>query len=268
MLVHCTLLCNFTNIYYFAGFIQSIRAKLLKKRIVLTLIALLIAISVIFTFFINFSSLYILAFGVPISPVHCPIESQKHQLAVATIFRNSEPYLKEWLEFHLMIGIEHFYLYDNNSTDKPLTVLEPYIKDGYVTYHKWPSYSYINWKYITVSYSQLSAMKHAIETYRCENKWVALLDDDEFLFPVDPNKKIIDVLADYDNYGSLALGWSRFGSNGHLVPPDDLVINSYFQRQGHFYRNWKHILQVQKFKSMKNIHDYFFHDGYWSVDED
>ena len=254
--------------FLLTGLVQKAKSKLARKRIVLTFLILLLVIVMFVVFFVNLSSLYILAFGMPVSPVYCPIGSQKYNLAVATIFRNSEPYLKEWLEFHIMMGIEHFYLYDNNSTDSPLTVVEPYIKSGYVTYAKWPSFSYTNWKYDKVSYSQLSAMKHAIETYRCENKWIALIDDDEFLFPLDQNKKIIDILADYENYGSLALGWSRFGSSGHLVPPDDLVINSYFQRQGHFYRNWKHILQVKTFKSMKNIHDFFFHDGYWSVDED
>jgi hypothetical protein len=31
-------------------------------------------------------------------------------LAITAIFQNEAPYLKEWIEFHLLMGAEHFYL--------------------------------------------------------------------------------------------------------------------------------------------------------------
>ena len=33
-----------------------------------------------------------------------------YDLAVVAIFKDEAPYLKEWLDYHLAAGVEHFYL--------------------------------------------------------------------------------------------------------------------------------------------------------------
>ncbi len=59
-------------------------------------------------------------------------------LAVAAIFRNEAPYLAEWIEFHRLVGVEKFYLFNNLSADEYLTVLQPYIDDDIVELIEWP----------------------------------------------------------------------------------------------------------------------------------
>ena len=39
----------------------------------------------------------------------------KYQVSACLIFKDCGRYLAEWIEFHHMAGIEHFYLYNNNS---------------------------------------------------------------------------------------------------------------------------------------------------------
>jgi hypothetical protein len=34
-------------------------------------------------------------------------------LSICAIFRHEAPYLREWIEFHKLIGAERFFLYDN-----------------------------------------------------------------------------------------------------------------------------------------------------------
>lgn len=50
------------------------------------------------------------------------------------------PRLKEWLDFHMMVGIEHFYIYDNsmNASAEVWEIVRPYAEKGYATYHSWP----------------------------------------------------------------------------------------------------------------------------------
>jgi len=38
----------------------------------------------------------------------------KYRISLCLIFKNEAPFLKEWLDYHLSIGIDHFYLYNNN----------------------------------------------------------------------------------------------------------------------------------------------------------
>ena len=54
-------------------------------------------------------------------------------ISICAIFKDESIYLKEWIEFHLLIWIEHFYLYNNFSKDSYLEVLKPYIEKNIVT---------------------------------------------------------------------------------------------------------------------------------------
>src|SRR5690348_2224989 len=55
---------------------------------------------------------------------------KKHKLSICSLFKNEAVHLKEWIEYHQMVGVDHFYLYDNGSKDRPRDVLTPYIRKG------------------------------------------------------------------------------------------------------------------------------------------
>ena len=42
-------------------------------------------------------------------------KQKKYTVAVCAIFKNEGIFLKEWLEYHLLIGVEHFYLYNKSE---------------------------------------------------------------------------------------------------------------------------------------------------------
>ena len=42
------------------------------------------------------------------------------------------PYLSEWVEYHLMSGVQHMYLYNHKSVDNATAELEPYVRAGRV----------------------------------------------------------------------------------------------------------------------------------------
>ena len=54
-------------------------------------------------------------------------------LSACAIFRDEAAYLAEWIAFHRLVGVEHFFLYDNGSADHPEAVLAPYLAEGEVT---------------------------------------------------------------------------------------------------------------------------------------
>ena len=49
-------------------------------------------------------------------------------LSLCAIVKNEAPYLPEWIEFYKLVGVEKFYIYDNDSTDNTKEVLKPYIE--------------------------------------------------------------------------------------------------------------------------------------------
>lgn len=62
---------------------------------------------------------------------HCTVS-----FVVIAIFKNETIDMKEWIEHYIWQGASHIYLADNESTDLPLTILQPYIDAKYITYMK------------------------------------------------------------------------------------------------------------------------------------
>jgi len=54
-------------------------------------------------------------------------------LAICATIKDEAPYIPEWIEFHRGVGVEHFFLYDNLSSDGSKEVLEPWVRAGLVT---------------------------------------------------------------------------------------------------------------------------------------
>lgn len=141
-----------------------------------------------------------------------------YYLAACLIFRDAASYLDEWLRFHLRVGVEHFYLYDNDSSDDYLSVIRPFRAAGQVTLTIRPG-----------PMQQLKAYAHCLQENRDATRWLAYLDDDEFLFPAQ-KEALPEVLADYECHAGVAPCWLLFGSNGHQTRPVDLVTRSYRRR--------------------------------------
>ena len=95
-----------------------------------------------------------------------------HDLAVVAIMKNEGAYLKEWLDYHLAAGVDHFYLYDNESPDNQAEVAEPYIAAGLVDYISAPG-----------KLMQLVVYNDAVKRFRFQSRHMALIDIDEFIFP-------------------------------------------------------------------------------------
>lgn len=158
----------------------------------------------------------------------------KYRVSLCLIFKNEAPFLKEWLDYHLTIGVDHFYLYNNNSDDNYRDILAPYVADGTVTLIEWPEQN-----------SQFKCYNHCYDTYRNESNWISFLDADEFICPKYKNN-INDWLKDFDKYPGVMINWILFGTSGKLVHDyNQNVIEQYTSAWDHFYVRGKCILNTR-----------------------
>ena len=84
-----------------------------------------------------------------------------YELVVASMFYNEAPYLREWVEYHRMAGVDHFWLYNDNSTDNWEEVLLPYMEEGLVEVFNWPIYP--STAFINVFEKDTSLLKEPLE---------------------------------------------------------------------------------------------------------
>lgn len=126
----------------------------------------------------------------------------QHYLAICAIAKNEAPYFSEWIEWHRSRGVEKFYIYDNESTDNILQVLDPYIQTGLVEYAHFPGTAV-----------QLAAYDDCLRRHRLDCRWLAIIDIDEFIVPVrDAN--IPEFLSRFEDFAAVEINWLCYGSGG------------------------------------------------------
>ncbi len=129
-----------------------------------------------------------------------------YDLAIVAIFKDESPYLREWLDYHLLAGVEHFYLYDNDSSDGYAEVLQPYVDANIVTLIDWPGKAMQNPAYMD-----------ALTRFRFFCRYMAFIDLDEFILPLEGQSivEVVDeVLPRHERAQALSITWRLFGSNG------------------------------------------------------
>jgi Glycosyltransferase family 92 len=153
-------------------------------------------------------------------------------LSVCAIFRDEAPYLREWIEFHRLVGVERFFLYDHGSVDDARRVLAPYVAAGVAEVLDWPA----------APPAQIRAYEHFLKRHRDDSRWVAFIDLDEFLFS-PTGRPVSEVLEEFEDAPGVGVNWAAFGTSGHRTRPDGLVIESYVRRTS-AYRINRHIKSI------------------------
>ena len=145
------------------------------------------------------------------------VEQKQYRVAICAIFKNEAPYLREWIEFHKIVGVDHFYMYNNNSTDHFEEVLKPYVESGDVTLIPWP-----------YDQAQMQCYKDCVKRFRHETKWLGFIDLDEFVVPKSTDD-IYTFLRPFErSRGSVAIYWRLFGSSGRFDRSLDGLVTEDF----------------------------------------
>nr|WP_279308234.1 glycosyltransferase family 92 protein [Niveispirillum sp. BGYR6] len=142
-------------------------------------------------------------------------------LAICAIAKDEGPYLLEWLAFHRVIGVDHFLIFDNESSDGTSEMLESLSREGWVERVHWPR--------TPDRTPQEPAYQEGVRRLTGRARWVAFIDLDEFILPLGTDN-IHDVLAEYQGAGGLMLPWRVYGSAGRQEQGDGLVMERFTQR--------------------------------------
>ena len=127
-----------------------------------------------------------------------------YDLVAVTIIRDEAPYMKEWLDYHLLAGVDHFLIYDNDSLDNLQEILTPYVDKKLVTLIPYPKI-----------HRQLEAYNDAVRYFKFFCRRMTFIDVDEFIFPQDGKSisQVADEILDSTNATGLAVNLHTFGSN-------------------------------------------------------
>jgi glycosyl transferase family 92 len=182
-------------------------------------------------------------------------EPRDTYLAICAIYRDEARYLREWIEFHRLVGVERFFLYDNGSEDDHLQVLEPYLRDGTVVLHDWPLFPA----------GQQSAYDHCLREHGEQCRWIAFIDLDEFLFS-PAHSPLPELLGELEAAPGVGVNAAIYGFSGHRRRPAGLVIENYLKSNPVANTYIKSIVDPARAVRCESAHHFSYRDGF-PVDE-
>lgn len=137
----------------------------------------------------------------------------RYRLAIGAAVRAEGRYLREWVAYHRAVGVEHFFLLDDNTDERAraadLAALRPFAR--HVTVER----------FVPDRCLQAEGFTRLLAGPGRDCDWMALVDADEFLVPVGGDS-VPGVLADFERPGvaALAVNWLVFGGGGRVRPPE------------------------------------------------
>jgi hypothetical protein len=185
----------------------------------------------------------------------------KAYLSACLLYRDEAPYLREWIEFHRLVGFERFFLYDQESIDDHQSVLAPYLEDGTVVLHTLP------FPKGDPLWVQRGCYVQCLEEHREDARWIAFIDIDEFVFS-PTYRPVSELLPEYEHWPGVGINWAMFGSSGHLTKPPGLVVENYLYRTDNpdQNRHIKSIVDPTRALSCPSAHFFTYSSGF-AVDE-
>lgn len=201
-----------------------------------------------------------------------PSAEQRIGVAVVAIFKGEDEYLKEWIEFHRIVGVGHFFLYDNADSESSRSILAPYLREGLVTYIPFSEFpeKCLRSRYGKDQFKKLSMQNLAYGD--CSRKyakycdWLAKIDLDEFLYPLSPYSTLPEAFAQFlrSDVKGFSVPAARFGPSGRVGRSGLPVIESYSLRYPRLDRNWKVVGQGSRLSGTLGYHG--CHTYYYKMD--
>ena len=180
----------------------------------------------------------------------------KYEFAVVSIVKDAAEKVKEWIEYHMFAGVDHFYIYDNDSYDNLKDILQPYIKSQLVTYIFYPGKN-----------QRIAAYNEAIENFKFESRYMTFLDVSEFLLP-RKNQTVVEVadeiLGGKDNVGGFEMHRFNYseGSQG-----EGGVLEKFTRRERKPFEIANTIVNPRKVDYLFNVRYATYFDGVLRVNE-
>ena len=160
----------------------------------------------------------------------------KDEIIMSTMVYNEDNYIRQWIQFHLNIGVTRFIIYDNSkindrksykSIEKSSNlkrVLSDFIEKGIVVLIDWPYPKRLKMSGIS---GQTTQQNHSIYAFR-NSKYIGLFDIDEYINMQNNtninnffDSMITTFKIDTNSIGSFII------LNKFFVNPDNLSTNGY-----------------------------------------
>lgn len=145
---------------------------------------------------------------------------QNNKVAIMAIAKNESRYIKEWLDYHRNLGIDRFYIINNDDPDEN-TMYDMLKDESDVVQFNVPGAEEL--KKVGKQEGVYNSLYQNVIKKAEDVKWLAIIDIDEFLY--FNGKSIKEFLSDsiFNDTDVIHLNWRLYGDNGQIHYEDKPV---------------------------------------------
>jgi hypothetical protein len=175
---------------------------------------------------------------------------------IVAIAKKEEKYIEEWARWHIALGFDKIYLYDNEDHPTYNILLKNYSK--YITFIHLPGNSFSKGV-------QFIALDHFIKNYMYNdnNTHCIHIDIDEFIV-LKKHKNIKDFINNFfiDDCKAVGINWRFFGDSYNKIYIEDPVVKRFIYRQKTGNKHIKTLFDISCFESFIYAHGVRLKEGF------
>lgn len=146
---------------------------------------------------------------------------------ILTIIKNEHLYLDEWIKYHLDIGVNHIFIFEDIDSNSHKEITDKYkdkvtLNNIQTILNSFELSTVIRWK-TTKQWCPQRIYFYKGLLYIKNNfnyDWCFCIDVDEFITLENENNNLQEIISLYNNYDALVLTWKCYGANNLINKPD------------------------------------------------
>ena len=148
---------------------------------------------------------------------------------ILTIVKNEQEYLDEWIRYHLKLGIDHIFVFEDIDSKSHKDITDKY-KDRVSLYS---TFSNLNESDRNKALELKKTRKWNVQHIYLRNSllwlkntfadiydWCFVIDNDEFITFEGKTNTLEDIFRLYEDYDAFTMQWECYGANGLVKKPD------------------------------------------------
>ena len=186
---------------------------------------------------------------------------------ICTVIKNEHQYLDEWIQYHIHLGIDYIFIFEDLDSDSHSNIINKYHNNVSLLsvnsiLNDEERDLVIELKLTKKSNPQFIYLQNALKFIQKTNiyDWCFCIDCDEFITLENANDKLLNILSNYNSYDAIILQWKCYGASGYVNKPDYTnkgVIETYTEEmKGHIPIKKPYL--TKPCYNLRTYKDYFF----------
>ena len=185
------------------------------------------------------------------------------KICIFTVIKNEQDYLDDFIKWHLGIGINTIFIFEDIDSMPHNSIVEKY-EDNVILKSVTELLDYdkiVQLKEKGNGYQEQyikNGLKYIHDNF--DYDWCFSIDCDEF---ITPTESFPNLLNDYNDYDAIMLQWKNFGANGLVKKPkyDKPIWEIFTKECGYVRKDVIHCRCTKMCYNMKRFKDSFVNDS-------